>query len=49
MRVRGRGFPGGDLFIEITTHVPTKLTDKQKKALKEFSGEITNEKKNRFF
>lgn len=49
MRVRGRGFPGGDLFIEITTHVPTKLTDKQKKALKEFSGETTNEKKNRFF
>lgn len=49
MRIRGRGFPGGDLFIEIATEVPTKLTDKQKKALEEFSGVTTNKKKHGFF
>ncbi len=48
MRVRGRGFPGGDLFIEIATDVPTKLTDKQKKALEEFSG-VGTKKKHGFF
>ncbi len=48
MRIRGRGFPGGDLFIEIATQVPTKLTDKQKKALEEFSG-VGTKKKHGFF
>jgi molecular chaperone DnaJ len=48
MRVRGRGFPGGDLFIEIATEVPTKLTDKQKKALEEFAG-TGAKKKHGFF
>lgn len=48
MRVRGRGFPGGDLFIEIATQVPTKLTDKQKKALEEFAG-TDGKKKHGFF
>ena len=48
MRVRGRGFPGGDLFIEIATEVPTKLTDKQKKALEEFAG-ASGKKKHGFF
>lgn len=47
MRIRGRGFPGGDLFVEIGTEVPTKLTDKQKKALEEFAG--TGGKKKRGF
>jgi molecular chaperone DnaJ len=49
MRVRGRGFPGGDLFIEIATEVPTKLTDKQKKALEEFAGVTTSKKKHGIF
>jgi molecular chaperone DnaJ len=38
MRIRGRGMPGGNLFVEIAVEIPTKLTDKQKKALEEFAG-----------
>jgi len=49
MRIRGRGFPGGDLFIEIATEIPTKLTDKQKKALEEFAGVTTSKKKHGIF
>ena len=50
MRVRGRGFPGGDLFIEIATEVPKKLNEKQKKALQEFANASTgNSKKKRGF
>jgi DnaJ-class molecular chaperone len=37
LRVRGRGMPGGDLYVEIGTIVPTRLSRKQKKALEEFS------------
>ncbi|MDR0967538.1 MAG: molecular chaperone DnaJ [Rickettsiales bacterium] len=45
LRVRGRGFPGGDLFIQVSTSVPTKLTEKQKKALAEFSDGAPKKKK----
>lgn len=45
LRVRGHGMPNprrsgsfGDLYIEIAMTVPTKLTEKQKKALEEFAG-----------
>lgn len=44
LRVRGHGMPGrragsfGDLYVEIAMHVPTKLTEKQKKILTEFAG-----------
>ncbi|MDR2413195.1 MAG: molecular chaperone DnaJ [Rickettsiales bacterium] len=43
LRVRGHGMPGksrggfGDLYIEIAMQVPTKLSEKQKKSLEEFS------------
>ncbi|MDR1071554.1 MAG: molecular chaperone DnaJ [Rickettsiales bacterium] len=37
LRVRGRGMPGGDLYIELGTVIPTKLTRTQKKSLEEFS------------
>jgi molecular chaperone DnaJ len=37
VRVRGAGMVGGDLFIEIATEVPTKLSSAQKKALEEFA------------
>ncbi len=43
LRVRGHGMPGrragsfGDLYIEIGISIPTKLTEKQKKILKDFS------------
>ncbi|MDR1826427.1 MAG: molecular chaperone DnaJ [Rickettsiales bacterium] len=36
LRVRGRGMPGGDLYIEIGTDVPTRLSRKQRAALEEF-------------
>ena len=36
LRVRGRGMPGGDLYIEIATVVPTRLSRDQKRALEEF-------------
>jgi molecular chaperone DnaJ len=48
VRVRDRGFPGGDLFIEIVTEVPTKLTDKQKQALEEFAGAAGKKKRGLF-
>lgn len=43
LRVRGHGMPGrragafGDMYIEIAIQIPTKLTEKQKKILQEFS------------
>ncbi len=43
LRVRGHGMPGrragsfGDMYIEIGIKIPTKLTEKQKKALTEFA------------
>jgi DnaJ-class molecular chaperone len=43
--VRGKGMPNprragsfGDMYIEIHMTVPTKLTEKQKKALADFAG-----------
>lgn len=50
LRVRGHGMPGrragtfGDLYIEIAIKIPTKLTDKQKKALAEFADTKTGKK-----
>lgn len=50
LRVRGHGMPGrragtfGDLYIEIAIKIPTKLTDKQKKALAEFADIKTGKK-----
>lgn len=45
LRVKGHGMPNprrsgsfGDLYIEIAMTVPTKLTEKQKKALEEYAG-----------
>lgn len=44
LRVRGHGMPGrragtfGDLYIQTAIRIPTKLTEKQKKALAEFAG-----------
>ena len=56
LRVRGRGMPNphrsgsfGDLYIEITMTVPTKLTEKQKKALEEFAGKPKSNKKSGWF
>ena len=41
LRIRGSGMPTqrgfGDLYIEIAIQIPTKLSDKQKKLLQEFS------------
>lgn len=44
LRVRGHGMPSGrrvgsfgDLYIEISIHIPTKLNEKQKSILKEFA------------
>lgn len=37
LRVKGRGMPGGDLYIEIGTTVPTKLSKAQKKALQQLA------------
>lgn len=43
LRVRGHGMPTGhgssfgDLYLEIAIHIPTKLTEKQKKALADFA------------
>lgn len=53
LRVRGHGMPSrrvgsfGDLYIEVAVNIPTKLTDKQKKALQEFAG-IKPDKKSWF-
>ncbi|MDR2770053.1 MAG: molecular chaperone DnaJ [Rickettsiales bacterium] len=37
LRVKGRGMPGGDLYIAVGTAVPKKLSAKQKKALSAFA------------
>ena len=54
LRVRGHGMPSirrgsgyGDLYIDIGIHIPTKLSDKQKKLLNEFAG-TKNDKKGWF-
>ena len=53
LRVRGHGMPGrragsfGDMYIDVAIRIPTKLNDKQKKALSEFAG-IKNDKKGWF-
>lgn len=51
LRVRGKGMLNphrsgsfGDMYIEITMTVPTKLSEKQKKALAEFAGVKPNKK-----
>lgn len=51
LRVRGHGMPNarrsgsfGDLYVEITMSVPTKLTEKQKKALADFADTKSNKK-----
>ena len=36
LRIKGYGMPGGDLYIEIKTTVPKKLSRDQKRALEEF-------------
>lgn len=44
LRVRGHGMPGrragtfGDMYIETAIRIPTKLSEKQKKALMEYAG-----------
>jgi len=55
LRVRGHGMPDarrsgtfGDLYIEIAMTVPTKLSEKQKKALEEFAGNSKSTKKGWF-
>jgi len=37
LQVKGQGMNGGDLYLDITTSVPSKLSEKQKKALEEFA------------
>ncbi|MDR1361018.1 MAG: molecular chaperone DnaJ [Rickettsiales bacterium] len=37
LRVKGKGMPGGDMFVEIATEIPKSLSRAQKKALEEFS------------
>lgn len=49
LRIRGHGMPNGrggfgDLYIEIGITIPKKLTEKQKKALAEFSDKKTTKK-----
>ena len=55
LRVRGKGMPNprrassfGDMYIEIHMTVPTKLSEKQKKALEEFVGGSKSSKKSWF-
>ncbi len=55
LRVRGKGMPNprrassfGDMYIEIHMTVPTKLSEKQKKALEEFAGGSKSSKKSWF-
>ncbi len=55
LRVKGHGMPDarrsgtfGDLYIEIAMTVPTKLSEKQKKALQEFAGSSKSTKKGWF-
>lgn len=55
LRVRGHGMPGrragtfGDLYVEVAMHVPTKLNDKQKKALKDFETNTKSDSKKSWF
>ncbi len=56
LRVKGHGMPNprrsgsfGDLYIEVAMTVPTKLTEKQKKALEEFAGKSKPSKKSSWF
>ncbi len=50
LRVRGHGMPGrragsyGDLYIEVGVKIPTRLTEKQKKALAEFADAKSSKK-----
>jgi len=37
LRIKGHGMPGGDLYVEIKTTVPKKLSRAQKSALEDFS------------
>lgn len=55
LRVRSKGMPNprrassfGDMYIEIHMTVPTKLSEKQKKALEEFAGGSKSSKKSWF-
>lgn len=55
LRVRGKGMPNprrassfGDMYIEIHMTVPTRLSEKQKKALEEFAGGSKSSKKSWF-
>lgn len=54
LRVKGHGMPKGragsfgDLYVDVGIHIPTKLSDKQKKALKEF-GDAKSDKKSSWF
>ncbi|MCL1785969.1 MAG: molecular chaperone DnaJ [Alphaproteobacteria bacterium] len=52
LRMRGQGMPArtgrGDLYLEIATEIPKKLSEKQKKALEEFSGTEPKKKKGLF-
>lgn len=54
LRVRGHGMPGrragsyGDLYIDVAIRIPTKLTEKQKKALADFDGAKSSSKKGWF-
>ncbi|MDR2268772.1 MAG: molecular chaperone DnaJ [Rickettsiales bacterium] len=43
LRVKGAGMPGGDLYIEVGTSIPSKLSRAQKKALEEFAKEMGRE------
>ncbi|MBR2510976.1 MAG: molecular chaperone DnaJ, partial [Alphaproteobacteria bacterium] len=54
LRVRGHGMPSmrrsgsyGDLYIDVGVHIPTKLSDEQKKILNEFAN-IKSDKKSWF-
>lgn len=51
LRVRGHGMPSvrrsssyGDLYIDIGVHIPTKLSEKQKKILNEFANTKSDKK-----
>lgn len=49
LRVRGHGMPRssssfGDMYIDVAIRIPTKLSDKQKKALVEFDAAASDKK-----
>ena len=52
LRMRGQGMPAGgsrgDLYLDITTEIPRKLSEKQKKALEEFAGQGLKKKRGLF-